>query len=180
MKEYKYSIVATANTGAIVALFRSEVATTLVASTDTVTINLTENLTAKVVGCFSYDFSGDSMSEDEAVVAGGQSSTPGPSNSSTISSIERLWVAATAWEYSNASLTQDTDYTTRFNVNSGTQSSLGITLVVATRIATIASDTYQHSRATGSDWAQTLAAFSDPVAGGLDIPIAMHHYQHNI
>jgi hypothetical protein len=162
--EYRYQLTAGNNSGAIVALFRGEITTELVAGTDTVTIHLTAAVTAKVLGAFSYAKAG-SVQLVDVVMTGGQSTTPSVA-SNAVPSAEYLCVGVLAWEYNTTGMTLDADYTTRVNTNSGgAADTTSVTLVCQTRIATLTGDTFNLSDSPGTDWAILLAIYEDVSAG---------------
>jgi hypothetical protein len=73
-------------------------------------------------------------------------------------------VGVLAWEYSNAGMTMDADYTTRINTNSGAADTSSVTLVCQTRLATLTGDTFNLSDSPGADHAILLAIYEDVVA----------------
>ena len=162
--EYTNTVGGAAGDGVTVSLWKCEVTTDLVITTDTVTINFSGSITAKVVGLISYSHAaGMELFNDGYIAVTRDAATGSPSKTlSGLANVQHLFFACDAFETTQTSfgLTQDTDYTNQWNNGTtGSTAQTNCKLMGAHRLATLTGDTHQSTQSLTCDSVGILASF---------------------
>lgn len=162
LKERRTTQAGAAADGAVVAIFRSRL-TRSILSTDTITVTYANSVAGRTVSLMEVAATAALQLATNGVAT--QSVVQGTAISLTLSSLtskEYLLVAAFAQEGgTNITYTEDADYTQRHRFSTGGIGAADMSQGVATRIATLTTDTYAVTLSANRDVAAILIALEE-------------------